>query len=126
MVGSIPYYPIVTSFVTLLGLGLLLGVCTTRLHIEGDSTCVIQALRGEFPCPWSIDYLIRDTGIFLSKCRVVNVSHTYREANRTADWIANEGYHYNNNFCWTTSPSRQLDDIFKDGLLGMSLERRAS
>lgn len=70
-----------------------------RLYIEGDSTCVIQALRGEFVSPWSIDHLICDTGIFLSICGVVNVCHTYREGNRAADWIANEGHHYTNNFC---------------------------
>lgn len=56
-----------------------------RLVVERDNTVVIQALRGKIEKFWKIVNLIRDTGIFLSICGIVNVYYIYRECNRTAD-----------------------------------------
>lgn len=50
-----------------------------RLCIEGDNTCVIQALRGEIITPWSISNIIKDTCIFLSKCKIVSISHIFKK-----------------------------------------------
>lgn len=73
-----------------------------RHYIEGDSTSVIQALRVDIISPWSISNIIKDTGIFLSKCVVINVNHTFREGNSATDWIANEGHRAAHNFSIST------------------------
>lgn len=96
------------------------------LFIEGDNICVIQALEGEIPNPWSVDFIIRDTRSFLSNCCIVNINHIYREGNRAANWIANEGHKTSHSFTWSSSPSLQFDDILRADSLGMTLERRAS
>lgn len=97
-----------------------------RIEVEGDNTIVIQALRGEIEKPWKISNLIRDTGKFQNLYGIVNIRHTYREGNKTTDWIANAGHNYRDTMEWTSSPSLELDDILFADELGKTLERRAA
>lgn len=68
-----------------------------------------------------MDFLIKDTRFFLNRFEIVTVNHIYREDNRVADWLANEGHLTNHEINWSSSPSFQLDEILNDDKLGMTL-----
>lgn len=61
------------------------------LQLEGDSKNIIDCILGLIPPSWTIKKWIKDTIALLSKFDKVKVSHAYREANKVADYFANEG-----------------------------------
>jgi len=59
-----------------------------KIHIEGDSQILINALKGSLRYPWEIDILVTDIGFLLRSFDSVILSFVPREINSVADYLA--------------------------------------
>ena len=72
-----------------------------KIWVEGDSSVVVHWLKaGEGPGHF-VNALLSDIRTWLSRLAEWQVTHVYREGNKPANWIANEGknrhYHFFSN-----------------------------
>ena len=61
----------------------------SKLWLEGDSLNIINTLNNKNSISWSIEATVMEIKSLIQKFEKVVISHTYREANGVADWIAN-------------------------------------
>ena len=73
--------------------GLLLAKqgCFNRLHIEGDSSIIIDAHIYRHILSWKLKYVLNQIWRLLDECLEVFLSHTFREGNKVADFLSNLG-----------------------------------
>ncbi|XP_048491639.1 uncharacterized protein LOC104900847 [Beta vulgaris subsp. vulgaris] len=67
-----------------------------NILIEGDNLSVINSLLKIWKPPWSINAILSDAGLELSKFRGFSIAHCFPEANRAADFMAHEGHRATN------------------------------
>lgn len=60
--------------------------------MEGDSSIVINVVRGIGGGHWEIDLIIKDVKALLACFQEVLIGHVFREANTAADKVAKLGY----------------------------------
>jgi ribonuclease HI len=76
----------------IMGLEKAVGLNINRLHVKGDSMLVIRQLRGEFKVNSpSIVPLFQRAKQLEKQIGQVTYEHVYREYNKRADQLANEG-----------------------------------
>ena len=75
-----------------MGLEKAVGLNINRLHVKGDSMLAIKQLRGEFKVnsPSIIPFFQRAKQLE-KQIGQVTYEHVYREYNKRADQLANEG-----------------------------------
>ena len=62
-----------------------------KIHIEGDSQVVLNAIRHKKTPNWILNSKLQEVLILLEQFEEVNISHIYREGNLLADELANKG-----------------------------------
>ncbi|KAI5322447.1 hypothetical protein L3X38_031519 [Prunus dulcis] len=71
-----------------------------NILVEGDSKLIIDCVKQEADPPWSICILIHDIKLLSSFCGHLSFNHIYREANFTADAVANMGHGLHSSKLW--------------------------
>lgn len=95
------------------------------IHLESDNQILIRAVQGICSIPWQIHHMVQEI-IALSKlCVTVTVSHTFREGNRVADWMAKLGLRSPSPVFLSSVYPRNLVSILVEDKLGRTLARRA-
>ena len=61
------------------------------LHIEGDSSVIINACIHRTIFSWKLKYILIQIWRLLDECMDVCISHTYREGKQVADFLSNLG-----------------------------------
>ena len=61
------------------------------LHIEGDSSVIIDACIHRRIHSWKLKYILNQIWRLLDECSDVCISHTYREWNQVVDHLSNLG-----------------------------------
>ena len=62
-----------------------------RLHIEGDSSIIINACIDSHIISWKLKYVLNQIWRLLDEYLAVFISHTYRDGNKVADFLSNLG-----------------------------------
>ena len=62
-----------------------------RLHIEGDSSVIIDACIHRRIISWKLKYVLNQIWRLLDECLDVCILHIYREGNKVADFLSNLG-----------------------------------
>lgn len=60
-----------------------------RIHIEGDSSVVIDACFHRCIISWKLKYVLNQIWRLLDECSDVFFSHIYREGNKLAGYLSN-------------------------------------
>ena len=60
-----------------------------KLWLEGDSLNIINILNNKNTITWSIEATVMEIKSLINKFEKFIISHTYREANGVANWVAN-------------------------------------
>jgi ribonuclease HI len=60
-----------------------------NLWLEGDSLNIVNILNNKCSTSWSIEVTIKEMKNLIQNFEKIVFTHTYREANLVADWIAN-------------------------------------
>ncbi|CAL9010563.1 unnamed protein product [Prunus brigantina] len=66
-----------------------------KVLIEGDSKLTIDCINNKISAPWNIHLLVQDIRLLSSYCEEISFQHVFREANFTADALANLGHSLN-------------------------------
>lgn len=106
------------------GLRLALFLGLQNIIIEGDNLLVIKAIKNAWSTPWKIANIIANCKILLTHFANYEIRHVFREANRTANWIANVGHLVDSSFDVTPCNNSALNTILVTDTLGIPLERR--
>ena len=61
------------------------------LHIEGDSSVIIEACIHRRTFSWKLKYILNQIWRLLDECQNVCISHIFREGNQVADFLSNMG-----------------------------------
>jgi ribonuclease HI len=81
----------VEAMALLLGLELALQLNIVNIHIEGDSSVVINSCVKKKIENWKFGYVLEKAWAIIDKFKVVSFSHTLREGNQVADNLSNIG-----------------------------------
>ena len=73
------------------GLRLCYKLRIHKIHIEGDSQIVLNAVRLKKTPNWVLNSKLQEVLILLEHFEEINISHIYREGNSLADELANKG-----------------------------------
>lgn len=73
------------------GLELAKSLSISKLHVEGDSSIVINSFIKLHVYNWSIQYILHQVWSLLDSISKCYIMHTYREGNLLADYLANLG-----------------------------------
>ncbi|KAL6191398.1 hypothetical protein ACLB2K_037789 [Fragaria x ananassa] len=71
-----------------------------QIEVEGDSSLIINCVKGSCAIPWKLKSLIRDVLALANSFVSITFSHTYREANFLADDLALVGHSLSSPMCW--------------------------
>lgn len=63
-----------------------------NIEIEEDDLMVINIIKCIYKPPWKIQHLMREVIYIMTKFNKASITHIYREANSTTDWVANVGH----------------------------------
>ena len=88
-----------------------------NIIIEGDNMSLIQATKRIWKISWSIEALIIDPEKDLGKFESYKIHHVFREANITADWMANRGHSAANLCYWFESHNALFSTIIRKDAL---------
>jgi ribonuclease HI len=92
-----------------LGLDLAHQQGIRKLHVESDSKVLIDMVTKKKNFNGNIPTLVRRIRQLLQLNWQVHLSHTWREGNRSADWLANFSYTLSSfNVHFLESPPREL------------------
>lgn len=80
-----------------------------KLWLEGDSLNIINILNNKSAISWSIEATIKEIKYLIQKFEKVVISHTFREANGAADWVANYDVLTGQMMRWTNELTNQVD-----------------
>ncbi|CAL1392167.1 unnamed protein product [Linum trigynum] len=108
------------------GLDLAWRIGCDSLVIETDSQLAIQLINNRrdpvHPYASLLDAIRRK----LAQSWLVRVVHTYREGNRVADWLSKHSLVYPYGTHELSDPPRELIQILRDDVRGVSFERQVS
>ncbi|CAL5426615.1 unnamed protein product [Camellia sinensis] len=76
------------------GLKLAFDLNLTEIEVEIDATIMQNLILGNFNHCHQLSNLIHDYRYLLDQFRTSTISHTYREGNKCADLLANEGFNH--------------------------------
>lgn len=62
-----------------------------KIWLKGDSSNIIQALKGTSFVSWNITNLIKNAKDILNNYVSISITHTFREGNKVVDILDNEG-----------------------------------
>ena len=85
---------------------------------------VIKAIQGISHTPWKIQTLVQDVSGYLKTMDQATISYIYREANMTADYLANMGHVTSAFKTWECPPTTDLRVIMYADMMGHTLVRR--
>ena len=75
----------------LFGLELAKSLYMSKIHVEGDSSIIINACIKHHVYNWSIQYILHQVWSLLDSISECYIMHTYREGNLLANCLANLG-----------------------------------
>ena len=81
----------VEAMALLLGLELTFQLSITNIHIEGDSSVVINSCVKKESQNWKFGYILKFFWEMINKFKEVSFSHTLREGNQVVDNLTNIG-----------------------------------
>ena len=108
------------------GLQAALNAGHQRLDIEGDNNAVISALRKETTIPWQVKNVLQDIQALSIQVEKVRVTHIYRGAKMTADWLSKLGHSIADTWSSTECHSMELRAIVQDDRIGRTFVRRGN
>ena len=79
-----------------------------KLWLEGDSN-IINILSNKISITWSIEAMVMEIKSLINKFEKVIISHTYREANGVADWVANHAVQMGYKMTWIGELNKNVD-----------------
>ncbi|GLJ43766.1 hypothetical protein SUGI_0911140, partial [Cryptomeria japonica] len=80
-----------------------------KIHIEGDSQLITSSLSSHKIVSWEIQYILGEVWKLLPRLQDFKISHCFREGNKLADWLSNEGASLSNGCCeWGSKYLRLL------------------
>lgn len=95
-----------------------------KVHVEVDSETVVRMLDGDPPTRSTYIHLIRKCRALISREEwEVKVTHCFREANRTADWLANYGVGLIEKFVLLEAVSKDLHVVLLEDLFRVTRSR---
>jgi len=128
--GFVEHAPILVAEATAMrdGISAALQVEFRKIQVEGDNQIVIKAMQKQIHTRWQIAPILEDIWNMISSCETISFTHTYREGNIVADWMAKYGCSLR---CHSLSlsispPCRDFLFLLVDDNLGETLERRAT
>ena len=81
----------------------------SKLWLEGDSFNIINTLNNKNSISWSIEAKVMEIKSLIQHFDKVVISHTYREANGVADWIANYAILTGQKVRWLDELNKHVD-----------------
>lgn len=114
---SVPshHVPITEALALREGLRLALRQNLFKVQVEGDSKLIIDCVLNKCSVPWPLKMVIRDIQWLATQFQVIQFFHVFREANFTADALANLGHHSSSVGYWncclpaSVNPALQFD-----------------
>jgi ribonuclease HI len=107
-----------------LGLDLAHQQGIKKLHVESDSKVLIDMVTKKKNFNGNIPTLVRRIRQLLQLNWQVHLSHTWREGNRSADWLANFSYTLSSfDVHFLESPPRELQSLLFDDISGACMPR---
>lgn len=94
---------------TLYIMRLVVDIGNWYLWMERDSLNIINMLNDKTLTTWTIEASIMEIKSLMNKFEKVIFTHTYREGNAVADWIANRAVQHESMLRWHTNLSRNVD-----------------
>ena len=80
-----------------------------KLWLEGDSLNIINTLNNKNSISWLIEAMVMEIKSLIHKFEKVVISHTYREANGVADWVANHVVQTGYKMRWLGELNKHVD-----------------
>ncbi|KAF9611968.1 hypothetical protein IFM89_037251 [Coptis chinensis] len=127
--AAVDFVPISTSFIAealamRLGLSLAASYNIPQLHIQSDSEALISCIKGnDRDTPWAAAGIIEDIRKLFSSFTNLSLTHIYREANATADTLAQHGISLARYMSWHVRPPAFIcKDLYYDNI-GVSTAR---
>ncbi|CAL1375172.1 unnamed protein product [Linum trigynum] len=106
------------------GLNLAWKFRCTNLLIETDSQLVIQWLKSRSDPLHPYASLLASIRRRMAQDWLVNITHTYREGNRAADWLSKHSLVYPYGVHEFVNPPTGIGSILQEDMRGLSFERR--
>ncbi|KAL6183154.1 hypothetical protein ACLB2K_044565 [Fragaria x ananassa] len=75
----------------------------SHLMVEGDSALIINCVTERLKCPWKLLQIVQDIKKIASSFSLVSFHHVLREANFTANALANLGQNLDTQHCWESN-----------------------
>jgi len=97
-----------------------------QIIIEGDNLKVIGATTGSSGTPWRIHSVLTDIRHWQASGVTLIFKHSYREANRAGDWVANVGHSITQPFISDFSFLSELRSIISEDVVGRSFVRKGA
>ncbi|CAL1405248.1 unnamed protein product [Linum trigynum] len=94
------------------------------LRIESDSQLDIQLINSRHDPVHPYATLLAAIRRKLGQDWLVNITHTYREGNRAADWLSKHSLVYPYDMHELVNQPHGLASILQDDLMGIAFERR--
>ena len=80
-----------------------------NLWLEGDSLNIVNILNKKSSSSWTIEASIKEINHLIQKFENVVFTHTFQEANRAIDWIANYAVLKGQTVKWTDNLINHID-----------------
>lgn len=74
---------------TLYTMRIVVDLGCPNLWLEGDSLNIVNILNNKISTSWTIEATIKEIKHLIQNFEKIVITHTFREANCVADWIAN-------------------------------------
>ena len=94
-----------------------------KIQVEGDSKLIIDCVLKNCSVPWRLKTLVKDIRWLASQFQEIQFSHILREANFTADAIANIGHSSMAARCWDRCLSQSALPAFRFDLARLGCPR---
>lgn len=108
------------------GLDLAKRMNIPRLQVQMDNQVAVLALKNNDMYGGACIHIINRCWKLIEDSNwIVDIKHCYREGNRVADWLANQGVLQNNKvkFIQAPPPSLNLGRILFEDVVGVALPR---
>jgi ribonuclease HI len=86
-----------------------------KVQVDGDSKLIIDCVLNKCSVPWRLKMVIKDIQWLATQFQAIQFAHIFREANFTADALANLGHHPSSVGSWdrylpvSVTPALQFD-----------------
>ncbi|MED6199315.1 hypothetical protein PIB30_119166 [Stylosanthes scabra] len=92
-----------------------------RLEVEADSKDVIESINDTHQDSTCHNYILKQIRSYKDRSWQITFNHIFREANKCANWLANEGTKSGNGFTFFDISPPGLQKIILDDASGVSL-----